>query len=223
MRRDICFYIEADVKSVYQAYLNAATHSPFDRSCQQQPYHMISFGVNNSFKYNMNGGACTLHFMPQGTGTAVNMRFSIAQLMGARYERYAEDLNKAMQAFLPVAIRQASYNVDDFLKPQNQLTPSSFQPAPAPKSAPAPAPVYVSQPAPTFVAQTVPPAPAPAPAPQPTPTFVPQTAPPAQTPTFNPTEEINNIELIRRYKGLLSDGIITEEEFAAKKKQLLGL
>ena len=28
---------------------------------------------------------------------------------------------------------------------------------------------------------------------------------------------------IRKYKGLLDDGIITQEEFEAKKKQLLGL
>ena len=30
-------------------------------------------------------------------------------------------------------------------------------------------------------------------------------------------------EEIRNYKALLDDGIITEEEFEAKKKQLLGL
>lgn len=29
-------------------------------------------------------------------------------------------------------------------------------------------------------------------------------------------------EILRRFKGLLDDGIITQEEFEAKKKQLLG-
>ena len=29
-------------------------------------------------------------------------------------------------------------------------------------------------------------------------------------------------EALRRFKGLLDDGIITQEEFEAKKKQLLG-
>lgn len=33
----------------------------------------------------------------------------------------------------------------------------------------------------------------------------------------------NNVDTIKEYKKLLDDGIITEEEFDAKKKQLLGL
>ncbi|MBQ8179926.1 MAG: SHOCT domain-containing protein [Candidatus Methanomethylophilaceae archaeon] len=37
-----------------------------------------------------------------------------------------------------------------------------------------------------------------------------------------PTEE-ERIESLRRYKELLDDGIITQEEFDAKKKQLLEL
>ena len=35
--------------------------------------------------------------------------------------------------------------------------------------------------------------------------------------------ESSNIAAIREYKELLDAGIITEEEFSAKKKQLLGL
>lgn len=34
---------------------------------------------------------------------------------------------------------------------------------------------------------------------------------------------VDSIEEIRRFKGLLEEGLITEEEFAAKKKQLLGI
>ena len=159
MRRDIGFYIEADVKTVYEAYLKAATNKPFERSCKQEPYHTIAFGVNYSFKYNMNGGACNIHFMPHGSGTAVNMRFSIAQGVGARCEKYAQDLNRAMQAFLPVTPRSTAYNMDEFLKPQNMITPATYQkaaaPAPAPVAAPAPAPVAapvpVAAPAPSNV------------------------------------------------------------------------
>lgn len=40
----------------------------------------------------------------------------------------------------------------------------------------------------------------------------------------SPNEEVsNNIELIKKFKELLDSGIITQEEFDAKKKQLLGL
>lgn len=37
------------------------------------------------------------------------------------------------------------------------------------------------------------------------------------------SSNINNIDEIRKYKKLLDDGIITEEEFNKKKKELLGL
>ena len=127
MRRDIGFYVEANIEKVYEAYLKAATNKPFERDCRKEPYHTISFGVNYSFKYNMNGGSCNIHFMPSGNGTAVNMRFSLAQAAGARYERYAQDLNNAMRAFLPVAIQQKTYNMDDFLKPENQVTEDSLR------------------------------------------------------------------------------------------------
>ena len=130
MRRDLCFYVEAPIDRVYNAYLTAATNQPFERECAQTPYHNISFGINFSFKYNMNGGGCNLHFMPSGTGTAVNMRFSIAQAAGARYERYANDLNAAMLKVLPVALYPANYDAEEFVKPQNQVTPAGFASAP---------------------------------------------------------------------------------------------
>ena len=146
MRRDIGFYVEADLERVYNAYLQAATNKPFERTCSKEPFHTISFGVNYSFKYNMNGGSCNIHLMPCGSGTAVNMRFSIAQAVGARYERYAEDLNNAMRAVLPVLIRPSSYNMEDFLRPENQITPATLHPAPAPVVAPMPTPVITPAP-----------------------------------------------------------------------------
>ena len=127
MKRDVGFYVEADVATVSCAYLNAASHKPFERDCTQEPFYAFTFGVNFSMKYNMNGGSCCIRFMPCGTGTAVNMRFSLAQVAGARYERYAEDLNKALQAFLPIAPTPAKYNADDFLKPENQITPANLR------------------------------------------------------------------------------------------------
>ena len=134
MRRDISFFVLADPISVYNAYLSAATNKPFERDCHKEPYHTISFGVNYSFKYNMNGGSCNIHFMPQGNGTAVNMRFSIAQAFGARYENYAKDLNKAMQKFLPVSIQETEYDMDIFLRPENQITPTTSYGVPTPPS-----------------------------------------------------------------------------------------
>ena len=152
MRRDVGFYVEAGIQEVYQAYLNAATNKPFERECKQEPYHTISFGVNYSFKYNMNGGSCSIHFMPYGSGTAVNMRFSIAQAVGARYGRYAEDLNKAMREYLPRPIQEKEFDMDEFLKPQNRVTPASLQNAPTPAPVVTAAPVATPVPAPEIAA-----------------------------------------------------------------------
>ena len=50
-------------------------------------------------------------------------------------------------------------------------------------------------------------------------------AEPAPTVPEEPTEdtEVRNAQAIREYKKLMDEGIITAEEFEAKKKQLLGL
>lgn len=145
MRRDVGFFIEADITQVYDAYLKAATAKPFERTCKVIPFHTISFGVNYSFKYNMNGGSCNIHFMPCNGGTAVNMRFSIAQAAGARYEKYARDLNNALRAYLPMVPQPAKYNMDDFLKPENQVIPAMIQPDYSPQpTVPAPQPTPVA-------------------------------------------------------------------------------
>lgn len=134
MRRDIGFFVNAPIDRVYQAYLNAASAAPFDRTCDAQPYHTISFGLNFSMKYNFNGGSCNIHLMPYETGTAVNMRFTLAQAAGARYGKYADNLNTYVQKYVNAPIQPATYRMDHFLLPENQVTPGTV---PAPKPAPA--------------------------------------------------------------------------------------
>jgi hypothetical protein len=51
----------------------------------------------------------------------------------------------------------------------------------------------------------------------------PQAAPPAQTAAPAATGQADYIEELKKLAGLKDAGIITEEEFEAKKKQLLGL
>lgn len=151
MTRDLFYYIEADVATVYNAYLTAAQRPPFERDCHQEPYHTINWGMNFSMKYNMNGGSCILRFMPYGNGTAINIHFIVAQLAGARYERYAEDLNRALVNILPIAPAPIRLNADDFQRPENRITPANVRPAaPAPIAAPiaAPAPAPVAAPTP---------------------------------------------------------------------------
>ena len=157
MRKDLGFYVEADIASVYTAYLKALSGDPFRRSCNEQPYHTLSFGLNFSMKYNMNGGSCHIHFMPYGSGTAVNIRFSIAQAAGARYGKYAEVLNNTFMKYLPVQPRPANYNMDDFLRPENQVVASSASSAFVASAPVAQAPVATPAPAPASAPLTPPP------------------------------------------------------------------
>lgn len=136
MRRDVCYSFPVSVERLYNAYLNAASNSKFRRECSQEPYHTLSFGLNFSMKYNFNGGACTLRFMPIQGGSAVNLRFSIAQLAGARYEKYAKDLTDAAASVLGVAGQETNIDVELFLSPANMVTPAASQtyaPQPAPE------------------------------------------------------------------------------------------
>ena len=43
------------------------------------------------------------------------------------------------------------------------------------------------------------------------------------TPSAAPVSSVSNADELKKYKELLDSGIITQEEFDAKKKQLLGL
>lgn len=148
MRRDICYYFAAPVPKVYQGYLAAAGNDQFRRECREEPYHTLTFGLNFSMKYNFNGGSCVIRFIPWQGGTAVNLRFSLAQAAGARYEWYDRDLTAAASAIIGVVAQPAKVPVDYFLDPANRVVTNAPQPAAAPPApAPAPQPV-VATPAP---------------------------------------------------------------------------
>lgn len=134
MRRDLFHFYPRPVKDVFSAYQKAANER-FGKNCRMEPYHTVSFGLNFSFRYNMNGGACTVHLIPYQNGTAVNVRYTIVQLAGARYGAYDKELTQYVDHILGVPARDIQLNADIFLLPQNQLTPSS----PTPQAAPAPA------------------------------------------------------------------------------------
>ena len=121
MRRDLCYYFAADVCSVYNAYLMAAGNQQFRRECRQEPYHTLGFGLNFSMKHNMNGGSCTIHFIPYQGGTAVDLRFSIAQLAGARYKRYAADLTNTVIRILNITAQPIRLNIEEFTKECNKV------------------------------------------------------------------------------------------------------
>ena len=126
MRRDVQYLYHADAVSVYNAFLTSAKNEPFDRDCSEEPFCTISFGLNFSMKYNMNGGSCIINFFPTEGNTLVNMRFVIAQAMGARYKKYADDLTEYVNRMLGTMPEEVEFEVDDLLKTAPRITPESF-------------------------------------------------------------------------------------------------
>lgn len=147
MRRDAFYFFPTDVVTLYNAYAQAAAQPPFERECKAEPYHTLSFGLSMSLKYNMNGGACILHFMPLPQGAAVDVHFVIAQAFGARWEAYAEELTRHAAAILGLAPQPVTMDGEVFLQEQNKIaaapvavTADVVLPNPAPVPA-APAPI----------------------------------------------------------------------------------
>ena len=67
----------------------------------------------------MNGGAVTAHFMPYQNGTAVDLRYTIVQLVGARYKAHARDLTLYVDALLQTSGRLIQLDINQFLVYEN--------------------------------------------------------------------------------------------------------
>ena len=114
MRRDICHFFQMPFQNVYQAYLDAAWQR-FGKDCRQTTY-TIQFGLNMSLKYNMNGGSCTVHFMPYQNGTAVCLRYTIVQVAGARYKAFDGELSQYVCANLGAPLMDIDIPMETFLQ-----------------------------------------------------------------------------------------------------------
>lgn len=116
MRKDLFCYYPVPVANVYHAFLRTAKEQ-FGKNCREEiPGKVFSFGLNYSFKYNMSGGALTLHFMPYQNGTAIAMRYTVIQALGARYSRHAQDMtNYANRILGATAQMNPPLNMQTFL------------------------------------------------------------------------------------------------------------
>lgn len=140
MRRDVCHFYANDVVAVYNAYLRAIREK-FKKDCKESPYHTIGFGLDFSLKYNMNGGGCNVHLMPYNGGTAVDIRYTIAQAIGARIDAHDGDLTGCVEKILGTKATAIQIDVEEFLRDENRRfaqEPTADAPAPA-AEAPTPA------------------------------------------------------------------------------------
>lgn len=146
MRRDLVYFYPLPINQVYDAFTQAANQK-FGKSCKFDPYKTLSFALNFSFKYNMNGGSLTAHFMPYQNGTAIDLRYSIVQMVGARYKAHARDyilfinnivraqgtlIRIPIQQFLDYEAKTPSTPLQNFQPARPQMPP---QPAPQPQTA----------------------------------------------------------------------------------------
>ena len=118
MRKDLCYYYPAPVQPVFDAFVQAARQK-FGKNCRIDAYKTISFGLDYSFRYNMNGGSLTLHFMPYNNGTAIDMRYTVIQLMGARYQKHANDVLAFVSGALGLQAQPVQIDINEFLAYEN--------------------------------------------------------------------------------------------------------
>ena len=114
MRRDLCYFYPIPVEPVFNAFVQAANQK-FGKQCKIDAYKTVNFGLNYSFKYNMNGGALTIHFMPYNNGTAIDMRYTIVQAFGARYQKHADDVLIFVNAVLGAQAQRIQLDINEFL------------------------------------------------------------------------------------------------------------
>ena len=123
MRRDLVYFYDRPLGAVFDAFVQAANRK-FGKNCKIEQNRTISFALNYSFKYNMNGGSVTARFMPYQNGTAVNLRYSIVQLFGARYKAHAQDLTMFVNGLLQTAGSLIQLDVQQFLAYEQQAGPA---------------------------------------------------------------------------------------------------
>lgn len=114
MRKDICYFYPLPVQQVYDAFVQGA-YQQFGKRCKTDPYKTINFGLDYSFKYNMNGGSLTAHFMPYQNGTAIDLRYTMVQAVAGRYKRHAEDYTGCINRLLGAQAQPIQLDINLFL------------------------------------------------------------------------------------------------------------
>ena len=127
MRRDLYHYFNEQIETVFNAYAKVLSEPPFGKAPATTPYSMITFGIGYSFKYNMNGAAVHIHFARKGNGTAVQVRYTIVQLFGARYQAYDNLLTSKVELALGARSQAMSPLSDSYFETEqssNLYSPS---------------------------------------------------------------------------------------------------
>ncbi|MBQ3284672.1 MAG: zinc ribbon domain-containing protein [Ruminococcus sp.] len=132
MRRDLCYFYPIPVQPVFDAFVQAARQK-FGKNCKIDAYKMLSFGLDYSFRYNMNGGSLTIHFMPYNNGTAIDMHYTVVQAFGARYQKHADDVLIFVNAALGAQAQPINISINEFLAYETGVPSAPLNAAPQPQ------------------------------------------------------------------------------------------
>ena len=61
-----------------------------------------------------------MNLMPYNQGTAVDIRYTIVQALGARCNKHDSDMTSKVESILKMSAQDVQLNVDDFLNYKNQ-------------------------------------------------------------------------------------------------------
>ena len=92
-----------------------------------------AFGLDYSFRYNMNGGSLTIHFMPYNNGTAIDMHYTVVQAFGARYQKHADDVLIFVNAALGAQAQPINISINEFLAYETGVPSAPLNAAPQPQ------------------------------------------------------------------------------------------
>ena len=120
MKKDFCMFYQCDVQTVFFA-CQRAIKELFKKDADASPYHTLAFGIPPSFRYNMNGGACNVHFLSHNGGTAVNVRYSIVQLGMARCGAHNKHITERVQSILGINASEISIPVEVFMNNKHNV------------------------------------------------------------------------------------------------------
>lgn len=116
MQKDFCFSAPCDIGTLFDAYLQVIKDS-FHPKPTANPHLIINFKLSFSFKYNMNGGSCSLYFMPAASGgSAVSIHYSVLQAIGARCGAHAKNLNEMVSRILRTPITPCYIDTERFME-----------------------------------------------------------------------------------------------------------
>ncbi len=148
MKKEFFCYYEKEPIEVFHAYRQAASQR-FKKSIHAEEYWKLSVNWLTMWKYNMNAGACEINLIRHGTGTAVCVSFSVAQLYGARFDTCYNDMNGHVAAILGTAPQSVQVKKGMFLRKSNKvfLQPNGAQPGTQTGTGANPRPAASSRPA----------------------------------------------------------------------------